>query len=352
MGFNQSKDQVRPAKAIVAEKKKKEFYVYVSDAKKGTVSIFNPVTCKLIKTMHVMKEELTELVMSRDGAWLYATSYTCNAVYFFDVASCKLVKTIGDVREAASIAPHPDGKRLYVAGRNNFSDSTIYVINIATYEVVETDIRTGSSIRINVSPDGMQLYVSDLSRKTFHVFDITDNYHRRILPEFFPYLSPYSGALVASLDRTKLYVVISGRRNGIVVIDTSTFREICYIKTNYSFIFPYRLTISPDGTQLYVLQFDITDRALCTQFIQLHPEPAEIRIPVLVIELATREVNKFAECVSNLHAIDGASMGVVVPSQPKSLKQLCLECLQQHDIPGPVSLIEDACRPLFVEFDP
>jgi DNA-binding beta-propeller fold protein YncE len=353
MGFNQSKDQVRQTEAIITTKKKKQFYVYVSDAKKGTISIFNTVTCKLIKTMHVMKEELTELVMSRDGARLYATSYTCDAVYFFDVASCKLVKTIR-VMGAASIAPHPDGKWLYVAGRNSFSDSTVYVINIATYEVVETDIRTGPRIGINVSPDEMQLYVSDLSRDTFHVFDTTNNYHRRgILPELFPSLSSYSGALVASLDRTKLYVAISGRRNGILVIDTSTFQRIGFIDIKYYFIFPYRLTISPDGTQLYVLQFDVTDYALRKQFTQLHSEPAEIRMPVLVIELATREVNKFAECVSNLHAIDGASIGVVVPSQPKSLKQLCLECLQQHDIPVPFSVIdEDVCRPLPVEFDP
>jgi YVTN family beta-propeller protein len=341
MGFNQSKDQVGQAKAIVAAKKKKEFYVYVSDAKKGTVSIFNPVTCKLIQTMHVMKEELTELVMSRDGAWLYATSYTCNAVYFFDVASCKLVKTIGDVRGATTIASDLDGKRLYVVGWIGFIDGIVYVINIATYEVVKTFDVGGPSV-INISPDGMQLYVSNLWSSALCVFDTNNNYRRVIDTNHFHSL--FVACLGASPDGNKLYVA-SSYDNKISIIDTRTFNNINDIDIKYN-IHPYRLTLSPDGTHLYVLRY-------INNISSNRSSSNEDEVSILVIELATHKVTKFAASdlhftLNNCHSI-GVSMGVVV--QPKSLKQLCLECLQQHDIPVPFSVIdEDVCRPLSVEF--
>jgi YVTN family beta-propeller protein len=99
------------------------------------------------------------VIVSADGAWLYATTDS-GLLYVIDTSNNAIVATVTmrafDALRGLALAP--DGRVLYVAGRNS---GTIYAFDTQSRRVTRTFNVGGTPQRMAVSPDGAELYVAN-----------------------------------------------------------------------------------------------------------------------------------------------------------------------------------------------
>lgn len=96
-----------------------------------------------------------------------------------------------------------------------------------------------------ISPDGNTLYVSDSNSNNIQIIDLTG-----ANPPVFVTVPPAPGGIAVLPDGSKVYVAcVSG---SVAVVDTTT---LIVSTISYGFHTPYAVTVSPDGTKLYVDDF-------------------------------------------------------------------------------------------------
>jgi YVTN family beta-propeller protein len=247
--------------------------VYVANFGSNTVSVINPATRSVIKTLSVASPYT--LAASADGKHVYVADNT-SGVTGIDTVS--VIDTTSNIVSAAIAIPDadshnygsdlvvsPDGSRLYVVNRY---DETMSVISTATNTVVSTaNIGYAPGGYVAVTPDGTRLYASTddyggvrvIATPTQTVTGAVDS------------LSPYGAyGLAISPDGKRAYVAAiwsndGGNSSELQVIDTDpnspTYNTVTAVISDPNGNTPYEqgwvdVALSPDGTRAYVTNLD------------------------------------------------------------------------------------------------
>ena len=163
------------------------------------------------------------------------------------------------------VAIHPNGRHIYLAN-NDFIDggvnSTVLVIDRATNTIVDEISCGNNSIGVAVHPDGTKAYVSNIGDGTVAVFDTeTHEVLSRITLE--PVGPDETCAPVPLVFHPQgTYVYVANRRGPTVwAINTAT-HEFIARAFGHAHV---GISINPEGTTLYVPDFDDIDPNLPPQ---------------------------------------------------------------------------------------
>lgn len=187
---------------------------------------------------------------------MYVVCDSMNSVYAIDTDKDTIVATINVGNNPWGIVVSHDGKKAYVVNSGDDSVSVIDTITNTVESTIYVEKYHGMNPRdIVISPDGAKLYICDSS--SISVVDVNTKkivatignsvlVDGALCPAMF---SPTS--LTISPDGTKLYVLDSG--GSVIVIDTNKNAITATISNIISFPdIPSGISITPDGNKLYV----------------------------------------------------------------------------------------------------
>jgi YVTN family beta-propeller protein len=182
------------------------------------------------------QQERTHLVVPAPGdKTFYITNTVSGSVSVIDRESGS-VRTIPTGAGAEGITVSPDGREVWVAWRN---DSKISVISTATGAIVETFAAGGEGPqRVQFTPDGAQVWASNVRSNTLTVFDART---RKLLGSVPVGAGP--GGIVFSSDSRRGYFALAGA-NRIAVVDVASRTVLRNIETG----------LEPDGIALSIVR--------------------------------------------------------------------------------------------------
>jgi YVTN family beta-propeller protein len=189
------------------------------------------------------------VVVTPDGALMYAVSPTANSVVVIDITSLQPFASIPVGENPFAIALNPEGTRAYVT---NFLDHTVSVINTGRYSVafntVEETIEVGlNPIDALVTPDGDRLVVSNLGSMDLSVVDAdrTSETYNMVLATVGT--GQTTRTMTVTPDGGLLYI---GTNNGYLVVSVVDFGVVKNVGTGST---TKAVTVTPDGALLVVL---------------------------------------------------------------------------------------------------
>ncbi len=219
------------------------------------------------------------------GPEAFAADIRFPVVHRIDLVTGQSIATIPLRTRASGIALSPDGSALYIGGDQLTAVDTAN--NSTIFQVYITQIASG----VAVSPDGSRVYMGDYYESTLDIFDVGK---RRVIARvptgFRPLtvaLSPDGGAsyvaasgssTVSQIDESTGAVVtkaeagsepinvhilpagnfilaVNAYSSNVSVLSTHPFQRLTNIPTGY---LPMASVLSPDGTRLYVSNYDAT----------------------------------------------------------------------------------------------
>jgi YVTN family beta-propeller protein len=158
-------------------------------------------------------------------------------VHVIDAATTTVIATI-PLTQPGDLAVSPDGSRVYVTAAGAYNTGAVSVVATATNRVVATIPVTGAS-GVAVSPDGGKVYVSG---NPVSVIETATNRVVATIPV------SATGAVAVAQDASKVYVA-DPTVGSVYVIETTTNAVTATIPFVYG---PFDLTVSPDGSKVYV----------------------------------------------------------------------------------------------------
>ncbi len=188
------------------------------------------------------------VAVSRDGLSAYVTGTGSGSVSVIDTATNTVTATIpvGNLQQPQGIAVSPNGSLVYVANLAG----TVSVINTATDAVTAT-IQAGNSPEgVAVSPNGSRVYVTDGGGATVSVINAATNAVTATIS-----VGHQPSGVAISADGSRLYVTNQGDVDGntVSVVNTATNKVIATIPVGQD---PAGgVALSPDGSVVYVSNF-------------------------------------------------------------------------------------------------
>ena len=138
-----------------------------------------------------------EMVLSRDGVWLYVMCEASDEVRVVDTRTGRVVKAIGVGHVPRGIVLSPDGKQIFVA---NSWDDTVSVIDTSSFKVVRT-LTTGFEPNgVVVDRENKTLYVANRLSNDISVIDLASGQETKRLAA-----GRGASYLLLSSDGTRLY---------------------------------------------------------------------------------------------------------------------------------------------------
>ena len=219
-----------------------ELFVYVPNFTSGTVSVISTVTDTVMATITVGSQPHS-CAVSPDGSEVWVTNADANTVSVIATATNTVSTTTTVGGGPRRIVVLPTGTHVYVS---NFSGNTISVLNATTAAVVATITVGGKPWELDVTGDGSTLYVANFGSNSVQKIATATNTVTATLTV------DRAAGLSLTPDNTKLYVGTGP--DGVSIIDTVTFTvETGPITVGSQ---PDSLAITPDGTTVYVANFD------------------------------------------------------------------------------------------------
>lgn len=303
--------QIQPAWASMPS------LVYVPNEGSGTVTVIDPKTFKVIRTLAVGKSP-EHITPDWDGSALYVENIFSNSLTVIDPNTGKLAgrtikvlypynlyfppngKVAIDVEDGLPGAPADDnGLRFYDrttwqqlgylhipwAGADHLDFSAdgsrliisteytgyIVLVDIATMTIVKSLHVGGSSTDVRLSPDGTTVFVANQQRDGIDVLDAATLTYKKFIR-----VGNGTHGLAMSRDATKLFV--TSRLAGLMsVIDLASLSVTATWKIGGS---PDMIAVSPDGSQLWVSNRftdtvsvidSMTGKVLATIRVGMHP---------------------------------------------------------------------------------
>ena len=224
---------------------------YVPNQGENTTTIFDTATNTVVSTVPVGHYPFGVAVSCTNA---YVTNEGDNTVTVIDTATNVPTAIVPVGNDPVGIAVTPDGKTVYVV---NDVDNTTSVIDTCTNTVTTTVPVGGWPIGVAVSPDGKTAYVTNAHDGTVSVIDTATNKVTSIVS-----VGDWPIGVVVSPDGTNVYVANSAFDTGnstsnpivsptgdVAVINTAT-NIVTHVNVGAGW--PAGITISPDGTKVYV----------------------------------------------------------------------------------------------------
>jgi len=150
--------------------------VYVTNSRARSVSVLDAETLREIRRLETptVGPGPFGIVISPDGARVYVTDIDGDQVLVLDADSGSVLQQIQVVSAPRSLAIHPNGKKLYVAGFNG----NIWEVDLEQEGMIRT-ISTAPArgiFRLSLSPDGQRLYASDPFEAQLLMVDLTQGF--------------------------------------------------------------------------------------------------------------------------------------------------------------------------------
>ena len=214
-------------------------FAYIPNTDTNDLSVISTITKTVVATIPVGRWPQA-VAITPDGTRVFVINWLDNTVSVINASKNAVIATIAVGRSPEGIVMAPDGKNAYVI---NSKDNTISIINTVTYAV--SSIPTVSvPIGIILSPDGSKLYVSSQGDGKIYVIDVaTKNILATINVN-----SSYAENMAISADGSRLYFTHASDPT-VSVIDAATNTVISTVAVGGM---PRSLTVSPDGTEVFV----------------------------------------------------------------------------------------------------
>jgi YVTN family beta-propeller protein len=233
---------------------------YITNSGSNTVSVLNTATGTVTATINVGSAPYG-VAVSADGSKTYVTNQFANSVSAIDNTTETVIATITVGTRPSGVAITPDGSKVYVT--NQFSD-TVSAINTRTNAVTTIPIVCNpfgipcNPFGVAMSPDGLKVYVGN-GLSYISVIDTASNTVVSTI-QIGNGILPIEGVTV-SQDGSNLYVV-NGRivdspqvvqnsvvQNSVSIIDA----KVGTVKATFSVgVSPLGVAVSPDGSKIYV----------------------------------------------------------------------------------------------------
>jgi len=273
-------------------------FAYILGAN-GIVYVINTKNLTIANSASVPYKMYAEAV-SPDGRFVYATDKDDNLVITFDGATYKVVATTptGATAVPAAIAVSPDGNSIYVANQyagNTGTPGTVEVIDAATRTIQQVITVGAGPAGVTVSPDGSELYVTNEFDNSLSIIN-TATYAINTIPmgrapvgvaishdgktlyvtaedNVLTLVNTATGKIVNTINNAgdagiavmpdDKYVYSAAGSVGTVEIDTKLNVIVATIPAQPQET-PYGLSITPDGSTLYVVAQEGVVRAYNT----------------------------------------------------------------------------------------
>ncbi|WP_020562725.1 beta-propeller fold lactonase family protein [Methylosarcina fibrata] len=207
----------------------------------GTVSVVDPGSNTVLKTILVGGGHPTRLAASPDGTRVYVNNREGDFVSVIDTESNTVLASVpvGNEPEFSTITP--DGSEVYVS---NNKENTVSVIDTATNTVIKTIGVSDNPRFINATPDGQYVYVGGRDSNKVDIIEVASHTVKKTLK-----VGSYPTGMVLSPDGSRIYICVWGE-NSLATVDLATQSVIAKTPVGNS---PVNLNISPDGTKVFVV---------------------------------------------------------------------------------------------------
>lgn len=216
-------------------------YLYSTNQNDNTVSVIDPISNEVVKTIAVGAEP-RGLAVSPDGTQVWVCNTNAGTVSVISVASLAVTATIvlGNTNPN-DIAFTPDGITAYVA---EFKNDTVYPITVGT-QAVGSPISVGDfPWDICITPDGLKAYVTNSSDDTVSVITVATN---AVTATINVGSSPHG--IAASPNSTYVYVTNKDDDSVSVITTASGLVTSTVSPTGNR---PFAAVVSPSGKLVYV----------------------------------------------------------------------------------------------------
>ena len=220
----------------------------------GRVAVVDTTTGTVVTEL---KADAQAIEVSSDGHYLWMSRpMSEEGVAIWDLSTNRLVKTFktGFSFQRPDLVVTPDGFRAYVNSAHN-----VQVVKLDVIPYPATTLFAGDKRSLTLSPDGTRLYVGDTDSeqednppfrtKTWGMVRVVDTSTNNVVAQINVTHIPSDVAF--SPDGSRAYVGFSNSGK-IAVIDTSTNKVIGSLDG----VDVRSMTVSPDGTRLYVTNFN------------------------------------------------------------------------------------------------
>ena len=230
-------------------------YIYVTNRTDSSVSVIDPNSFNVIKT--ILVGSFPEgIAVSPNGAEVWVVNTGSKSISIINTVSLSVVATISVGTNPEAIAFIPNGTKVYVV--DVIPSGKIWPINVASRTVGSAIAISGEPLNICVLPNGVTAYVSNNnSGKVTPITVATDTAGTQIS------VGSYSPDIVASPDSSTVYV--PNQNNGTVsVITTASNTVTATISLGGGTFNPNGLAITPNGQFLYVCILNETMQVIAT----------------------------------------------------------------------------------------
>lgn len=216
--------------------------IAVANSGASSVSLIDPKAVAAEPVTVAVGRGPEDVAFSRDGRWLFATSYYDRAVTATDLATRRQVREpLPFSGKPRRLLPSPDGRTLFVLLHDN--PGFLAAVDIATWQVSRTVPTDVFPTDVVLMPDRKSFVVTSSDVDTATVVDIAS------LAVVERYRLDTDDALLVHPNRT-LFYSMSSFEGEVVVYDYAARRTLTSITVGE---WPTRSALTADGRFLYVV---------------------------------------------------------------------------------------------------
>ncbi|MCR8635484.1 cadherin-like beta sandwich domain-containing protein [Paenibacillus radicis (ex Xue et al. 2023)] len=214
--------------------------VFVTNRSSGTVSVIDPATDTVIRTITVGAQP-HGVAFNSDGSKAYVANRNGNTLSVINTATLAVTGTITVL--ANPIAMVTVGQKLFLTQQ---TANQVAVIDL-TNDTVSSQITVGvGPYGLSVNPNGTKIYVANQSGNSVSVIKVADNTVEATIT-----VGTLPTATEVSPDGSRVYVANSGSSTASVINTTNnTVVSTISVGTN-----PYVIGISADGTRAFTVNY-------------------------------------------------------------------------------------------------
>lgn len=213
---------------------------YITSYDTGVVDVVNLKDHSVQKGKIEVGKEPNSAAISPDGKAVYVTNRASNSVSIIDPVTDTVIKTLDVGDGPHGVAFNRDGSRAYVANR---FDGTLSIIDTSELEVINTISIPGAPTALVVAGDN--LYVTRQYSEEISVVNMISD---TVIDEIYVGVGAYG--ISVNPARTKLYVAMQHYSGSVSVIDLADHSVSATIWVQSM---PTATEVSPDGSKVYVV---------------------------------------------------------------------------------------------------